>query len=88
MKPKEKDERGAWGNKVEYLLACIGLAVGLGNVWRFPYLCHKHGGGTDCVKNRSFCRFMLVRLYTNGLSISEAIKDFRSIKVAELLIKL
>jgi len=45
VKPKDIDDRGAWGNKVEYLLACIGLAVGLGNVWRFPYLCHKHGGG-------------------------------------------
>ena len=37
--------RDSWGNKAEYILASIGFAVGLGNLWRFPYLCQKNGGG-------------------------------------------
>ncbi|KAM6980779.1 sodium- and chloride-dependent neutral and basic amino acid transporter B(0+) [Aplochiton taeniatus] len=41
----ENAERGNWTNKREYMLSMIGYAVGLGNVWRFPYLAYKNGGG-------------------------------------------
>ncbi|KAL3987284.1 lysyl oxidase-like protein 2/3/4 [Sarotherodon galilaeus] len=38
-------DRPAWDSKIQYVLAQVGFSVGLGNVWRFPYLCHQNGGG-------------------------------------------
>lgn len=41
----ESEERPAWSSKLQYILAQVGFSVGLGNVWRFPYMCQKNGGG-------------------------------------------
>lgn len=39
------EQREQWGTKLGFILAAIGAAIGLGNIWRYPYVVYENGGG-------------------------------------------
>lgn len=45
MSMQASDNRGQWGSKFGFIMAAAGSAVGLGNIWRFPYITGQNGGG-------------------------------------------
>ena len=54
--------RGQWGTRAGFILAAIGSAVGLGNIWRFPYMVAANGGG-------AFMIVYLIAMFTAGIPI-------------------
>lgn len=68
-KAESSKERAQWSGQLDFLLACIGNTVGLGNVWRFPYLCYKNGGGAFLIPYfiLLFCGALPVMLLEIGL---------------------
>lgn len=44
MEHRTLDQRGIWGSKVAFILAATGSAIGLGNIWRFPWMVSENGG--------------------------------------------
>lgn len=56
------NDRGQWGSKVGFILAVVGSAVGLGNIWRYPYLLYSNGGGAFLVP-------YFIALFTAGIPL-------------------
>ncbi|XP_018788840.1 PREDICTED: sodium-dependent nutrient amino acid transporter 1-like [Bactrocera latifrons] len=40
-----KNDRKNWSGKLDFLMSCISVSVGLGNIWRFPFIAYENGGG-------------------------------------------
>uniref|UniRef100_A0A914PER7 Transporter n=1 Tax=Panagrolaimus davidi TaxID=227884 RepID=A0A914PER7_9BILA len=53
-----KEERKQFGSSLQFILSCIGYAVGLGNIWRFPMLAYENGGGSFMIPYLT-CSFMI-----------------------------
>ena len=52
--------RESWGSKRQFILACLGYCVGLGNIWRFPYMMFSSGGA--CFLIPYFLMLLLIGL--------------------------
>ncbi|XP_062860812.1 sodium-dependent neutral amino acid transporter B(0)AT2 [Trichomycterus rosablanca] len=70
----EGEERPAWSSKLQYILAQVGFSVGLGNVWRFPYLCQKNGGGAYLVPYLILLVVIGIPLFFLELSVGQRIR--------------
>ena len=68
----EAKDRETWGSTVSFILACIGYAVGLGNIWRFPYLAYK-------VDTLSTLHYLYYLHYLNIYTISTIYTIYTSI---------
>lgn len=67
--------RDGWDSKVEYFLAQVGFSVGLGNVWRFPYLCHQNGGGAFLLLYVLLMLVVGVPLFFLELAVGQSIRQ-------------
>ena len=54
---QKQHKRSAFSGKIGFVLSAAGASVGLGNIWRFPYLAAKYGGGIFLLPDKADAEF-------------------------------
>jgi NSS family neurotransmitter:Na+ symporter len=72
MAVQPSSDRGAWSGKLGFILAAAGSAIGLGNIWRFPYMASEGGGGVFVVVYLTCVLAIGVPILFSELSIGRA----------------
>ena len=68
-------KRERWSSRWTFIIASVGGAVGLGNVWRFPFLMYKHGGGTFLIPYAIFLVCIGLPLMQTELALGTSPSD-------------
>ncbi|HUU51594.1 MAG TPA: sodium-dependent transporter [Candidatus Heimdallarchaeota archaeon] len=65
-------ERESWTNRVGFILATLGFSAGIGNLWRFPYLTGKYGGGIFLIFYILIVFLLAIPLFTIEITLGKA----------------
>ena len=69
MGNKETENRESWGSRFGFIMAAAGFSIGLGNIWRFPYLVGTNGGGAFVFVYLIICALIGIPLFTMEMSL-------------------
>ncbi|XP_041376806.1 sodium- and chloride-dependent betaine transporter-like [Gigantopelta aegis] len=68
---KETSERGQWTRQLDFLLSLVGYCVGPGNIWRFPYLCNRNGGGAFLIPYFIFLVLIAIPIFFLEVAVGQ-----------------